>query len=265
MSAKTAFEFIELPEARSTSKPRRSGLTSVIDYGIPVKEQTDFLQITGHLVDIAKIATATTRVYGESLLLEKLKIYKAADILTQLGGQITEYTFATQGADGVRTLFSEARDLGFEIVEISDCCRPISHDDRRELVEIAQALGLRVVCEVGGYEGDSNTNKMIADAQFALDLDVDYVIVEGAELVGADGFKQEVVDQIRGSLAVDRLLFEMPGPGISDASPAQLEALKRGLILEFGPDVCLGNLLPHEVIETEVVRIGIEDCNAWPQ
>ena len=265
MSVKTAFNFIQLPEARSTAKPRNSGLTSVIDYGIPVETQKAFLRITGHLVDIAKIATATTRVYDEKILLEKLSLYKASDIHTQLGGQITEYVFATQGSDGVRTLFAEAHRIGFDIVEVSDCCRPISHDERRELVEIAKDAGLRVVCEVGGYEGDADTAKMIKDIQFALGLAVDYVIVEGAELVDAGGFKKDVVDSIRGSLEVDRLIFEMPGPGISDAAPAQLEALKRGLILEFGPDVSLGNLLPEEIAETETVRIGIEDCNAWPQ
>ena len=264
MHATPAFSFVRLPDARSISKPRQSGLTSLIDYGIPIQKQIDLLETAGHLIDIAKLATATSRVYDEKLLIRKLEVYRSFDIHTQMGGQFAEYVFATLGLSGVKQLFAEARRVGFDIVEISDTCRPIVQDQRRSLVEAAKEAGLRVVCEVGLYDGNSDTNSMIEDIEFALRLGVERVIVEGAELVDTGGFKREVVERIRQSLDVDRLMFEMPGPGISDASPAALESLKRGLVLEFGPDVSIGNLLPEEIVETEVVRIGIEDSQAWP-
>lgn len=264
MTVKYAFDFVSIPATRSTGKPRTSGLTSIIDYGIPLANTTSLLDTTAHLIDIAKIATATSRVYDEAVLIQKLEAYASYDVFTQMGGQFAEYVFATAGVDGVKRLFVEAHRLGFDIVEISDCCRPLDHEQRRSLVEVATDVGLRVVCEVGGYEGTSDPNKIIEDIQFTLQLGVERVIIEGAELVDRNGFKKDVVDLIRQSTDIDRLIFEMPGPGISAATPDKLEALKRGLILEFGPDVSIGNLHPDEVIETEVVRIGIEDSSAWP-
>ncbi len=236
----------------------------MIDYGMPLHAQKDFLQISGYLVDIAKIATATPRVFDKGVLIEKLDIYKASGVRTQMGGQIAEYVFATQGFEGVQQLFAEAQEIGFEIVEISDCCRPITHEDKRALFDIAHGINLGVVCEVGGYDGDAEIEKIIEDGLFALGLDVEFVIVEGSELVDANGFKRELIASIRESLDIDRIIFEVPWPGLSDVSAAQIANVKRGLILEFGPDVSLGNLLPDEIIETEAIRIGIEDSRTWP-
>ncbi len=264
MDAKLAFEFVKIPDTRSTAKPRKSGLTSLIDYGIPLNNQVALLETSGHLIDIAKIATGTSRVYDERMLVRKIESYAEQNVATQMGGQFAEYVYATTGLKGAEKLFAEAHRIGFEIVEISDTCRPIDPEQRKLLVAAARNAGLRVVCEVGLYEGSTDAAKIVNDIEFALGLGVEWVIVEGAELVDVDGFKEDVVTLIRNSVDVDRLIFEMPGPGISDASPKQLEALKRGLVREFGPDVSLGNLLPDEIVETEVVRIGIEDCNAWP-
>lgn len=182
-----------------------------------------------------------------------------------MGGQFAEYLYATAGLDGVRRLFSEGRELGFEIVEISDTCISLSEDQRAELIAEAKASGLRVVCEVGLYEGNTEGEQIVQEIKFALANEVEYVIVEGAELVNTDGFKKDVIDMIRAAVSIDRLIFEMPGPAISEASDAQLEALKRGLILEFGSDVNLGNISPDEIVETEIVRLGIEDKNGWPK
>ncbi len=265
MALTTAFDFVRVSPLRSRQKPRSSGLTSMIDYGIPAHKQTDLLEMSGHLIDIAKLATATPLAYEKEYLLRKIEIYQAFGISTQMGGQFAEYLFATDGLDGVRRLFDEGRELGFEIVEISDTCISLSEEQRINLIGIARASGLRVVCEVGMYEGNTEGAHIVEEIKFAMGNDVEYVIVEGAELVSADGFNKDVIEMIRDATDISKLIFEMPGPGISEASVAQLEALKRGLILEFGADVNLGNISPEEIIETEIVRLGIEDKSAWPQ
>lgn len=261
----SAFEFVQVSSSRSRQKPRTSGLTSMIDYGVPIKKQTDLLEMSGHLIDIAKLATATPVAYNKDYLLDKIRIYSSFGVTPQMGGQFAEYLYATAGLEGVRRLFGEGREHGFEIVEISTTCVPLTDDERASLFGVAKESGLRVVCEVGLYEGNTEGERIVEEIKFALENDVEFVIVEGAELVDANGFKDDVIKMIRDAVNIERLIFEMPGPGISEASDAQLEALKRGLILEFGADVNLGNISPDEIIETEIVRLGIEDKDAWPQ
>lgn len=265
MAGYSAFDFVHVSPTRSRQKPRSSGLTSMIDYGIPVNKQADLLDMCGHLIDIAKLATATPLAYDQAYLRRKIDLYRGAGATVQMGGQFAEYLYATAGLEGVRRLFGEGRELGFEIVEVSDTCIPLSEDQRAALIAEAKASGLRVVCEVGLYEGNTEGEQIVQEIRFALANEVEFVIVEGAELVNTQGFKKDVIDMIRGAVDIRRLIFEMPGPAISEASDAQLEALKRGLILEFGADVNLGNISPDEIVETEIVRLGIEDKNGWPQ
>ena len=108
MAVASAFGFVELPAQRSTTKPRRSGLTSMLDQGIPLGAQSDLLELAGHLIDIAKLTTATARVYDEKHLRAKLEAYAAHGVVSQMGGQFAEYAFATKGIDGARRLFAEA-------------------------------------------------------------------------------------------------------------------------------------------------------------
>ena len=58
-------------------------------------------------------------------------------------------------------------------------------------------------------------------------------------------------------LDLDKVLLELPGPWISDTSHSKIHDLKKTLIHIFGPDVNLANIMPHEVMETEALRVGL--------
>ena len=72
MTFRRPFDFLPLPAARSTEKPRRSGLTMMIDDGMPLAAQRDLMELSGDYVDLAKIKTGTARLYREEHLRHKL-------------------------------------------------------------------------------------------------------------------------------------------------------------------------------------------------
>ena len=87
---------VPLPAARS-EKPRRSGLTMIVDAGTPLGQQEDLMDLAADYVDLAKIKTGSARVYSEPSLRKKLQDYRRHRVQPFLGGQIHEYVFATQG------------------------------------------------------------------------------------------------------------------------------------------------------------------------
>jgi phosphosulfolactate synthase len=70
------FGFLPLPAGRSTTKPRRVGLTMMIDQGLPAHYVDDLMACAGEYIDLAKIKTGTARLYPERVLRAKLEHYK---------------------------------------------------------------------------------------------------------------------------------------------------------------------------------------------
>jgi phosphosulfolactate synthase (CoM biosynthesis protein A) len=57
------FAFIDLPAARSRTKPRRSGLTMMADFGMTLEHTESILGLSASYIDFAKIAVGTARLY----------------------------------------------------------------------------------------------------------------------------------------------------------------------------------------------------------
>ena len=66
-----------------------------------------------------------------------------------------------------------------------------------------------------------------------------------------------LISALRDGLDLGRVLFELPGPWISDTSMASIHDLKKFLVEQFGPDVNLANIMPDDIIETEALRVGL--------
>ena len=59
------FTSVPLPAGRSTTKPRRKGLTMMMDWGLPLGQQEDWLGLLAPVVDLAKLVVGTARLYEE--------------------------------------------------------------------------------------------------------------------------------------------------------------------------------------------------------
>src|SRR5712664_2441276 len=89
------FSFLPLPKGRWTTKPRRVGLTMMIDQGLPAHYVDDLIACAGEYIDLAKIKTGTARLYPERVLRAKLEHYKDHAIKPFIGGQFHEFVVAT--------------------------------------------------------------------------------------------------------------------------------------------------------------------------
>jgi phosphosulfolactate synthase len=254
---KRPFAMVPLPAARSGTKPRRSGLTMIVDAGLPLGQQADLLALAADYVDLAKIKTGTARLYGEKSLVRKLQQYRRSRVQPFLGGQFHEYVFATQGAGALGRFYEEALRLGFEAIEISDNVVPLTPAERRRQIRAARAAGLTVYGEVGSKETASDPRLLVSQAEECFAAGAALVLVEAAELVAKGRPKGRTIRLLAGSLDMRRVMIELPGPWIPEVRHCDVEALKKLLVEELGPDVNLANVSPADLIDLETTRVGL--------
>lgn len=251
------FPFIELPAKRSRVKPRRRGLTTMVDFGLTLEHTASVLGLSGTFVDYAKIAVGTARLYPSSYLKKKLALYKRHAVRPFIGGQFAEYVFATQGRQALPRFFGEAVALGFDTIEISDNCVPLNDKERTDLIGQAITSGLKVFGEVGSRDRKSTAADLIKQAGVCFAAGSELVLVEAAEFVEGDRLNTGLINTVVGALDMSRVMIELPGPWISGVSLAQVSDMGKLLVKAFGPDVNIANVKPDEVFETEALRVGL--------
>jgi len=251
------FSLVHLPAGRSLTKPRKNGLTMMMDWGLPIGVQEDWLDLVAPSVDLAKFVAGTARLYEEDYLLRKIALYKKHDVHPFIGGQFLEYVFATQGMSSAKPYFEEARRLGFEAIEVSDNCVPLDEKTRQTLIRTAVDCGLEVHGEVGSKSEDTGAATLIAQANVCFDAGADVVLVEGAELLNRGEPNRRLLAELRDGLDVSKVIFELIGPWVPGTHDCDVYDLKKFLISEFGSDVNLANVMPHDVFETEALRVGL--------
>jgi phosphosulfolactate synthase len=252
-----AFPFVALPDGRSQKKPRRMGMTMMADFGIALEQTKSVLELAGPFIDFAKIVTGTARLYSRSYLQSKLDLYRGHAVRPFIGGQFAEYVFATQGRQAMLRFFNEAASLGFQTIEISDNCVPLSDVDRTALIREAIAAGLSVLGEIGSKDRKSTADELIAQANVCLAAGSELVLIEAAELVGGGRLNEALISAVVGQLDMAKIMIELPGPWISGVSLSQVHDMRKLLIRAFGPDVNIANVKPDDVFETEALRVGL--------
>ncbi len=254
---KQAFSMIPLPAGRSTTKPRSTGLTMMMDWGLPVTQQEQWLELIAPHVDLAKLVVGTARLYEEDYLRRKLALYREHRIAPFIGGQFLEYVYATEGLTGVKPFCEEAKRLGVEAVEVSDNVVTMTKDIRRRIITTAVDSGLDVHGEVGSKSENSNADVLVAQATDCFEAGASIVLVEGAELLTDGAPNAALIDGLRRGLDVEKVIFELSGTWIPGTHLTDIYALKVFLVNTFGPDVNLANVLVHDVWETETLRVGL--------
>jgi phosphosulfolactate synthase len=248
---------IAIPAARTMTKPRKTGLTMIVDWGLPLRRQQDLLEMSGHFIDLAKIAVGSVRVYEETQLREKLRIYSEHGVRSFIGGGIVERLFALEGPESLAPFFAEAKRVGFDVVEISDNYITLDRDERYRQIGLAIGSGLDVFGEIGSKHAHTGADYLVAQASDCFEAGAEMVIVEGYELVEGGKPKSAFIAELQRGMDFSRALFELPGPWISGINASEANDLKKFLISELGPDVSLGNVMPDDAFETEMSRQGM--------
>ena len=257
------FSTVPLPSERSI-KPRTKGLTMMMDWGLAFRRAEDYLEVLEPYVDLVKIVVGTARLYPEAYLVRKLAFYKENEVAPFLGGQFSEYVYATQGRDGMAPFFKEAKRLGFDALEISDNCVPLNDEERTRMINGAIDCGLKVHGEVGSKVEMQSPAELISQAKVCLNAGCEIVLIEGAELVANGKPNATMLRALHDELDLTKTLFELTGPWIKGVTQSNVHELKRFLLDEFGPDINIANVMPDDVLETEALRVGLSVVGPKP-
>jgi phosphosulfolactate synthase len=233
------------PRAR---KPRRRGVTHVLDKGLPVADVARLLEVCGQFVDVWKFGWGTA--YLDPGLAGKLAVLREHDVLGCTGGTLLEVAWH-QGA--VEEYLAWAEELGFPCVEVSCGVAPIGSAEKRKLIETAAARFV-VLAEIGSKDPEAEVLPGAWAAAAAADRDAGatWVVTEGREsgtvgLFSAGGdVRGDVVEAVVGAVGADCVVFEAPR-----------KEQQAWLVRRFGPDVGLGNIAPAEVLGVEALRLGL--------
>ena len=237
---------LDLP-ARA-SKPRRVGLTHVLDKGTPANQVADALAVCGAYVDVWKFGWGTA--YLDPQVGAKLAVLADHGVLGCLGGTLLEVAWAQHRVD---ELLAWASDLAIPCVEVSRGAVLMSPDEKQDLIRRATET-FTVVSEVGRKSRTSRLGELEWAQEVSGDLvaGATWVVAEGREsgTVGIYDERGAVHEDIVASAlqagGLDRLVFEAPR-----------KDQQAWFVGRFGPNVNLGNIAIGDVLALETLRLGL--------
>lgn len=246
-----SFEFLS---KRRQAKPRKSGITMVLDKGLGLETAESLMNISGEYVDYLKFGWGTSIVHEQKIIKAKVEMYKSHDITPYTGGTLFELAYIKGKLD---EFFKEAHELGFEAIEISDGSTSIPHENKLNCIRKAVDDGFEVLSEVGKKNPDLDReltlDERIASMQEELDAGSSLVIVEareGGKNIGifdsAGNAKEDEIDYILDKINPKRILWEAPN-----------KDQQVFFILKLGNDVNLGNVSTDDITSLETLRQGL--------
>lgn len=235
-------------------KPRKKGITMVLDKGLGLETAESLMNISGDYVDYLKFGWGTSIVHEQDIIKDKVAMYKSHNITPYTGGTPFELAYMN---DKLEEFFQEAHDLGFEAIEVSDGSTTISHDKKLECIESAKKDGFEVLSEVGkkdpGLDKELSLDERIDYMQNELESGSSLIIVEareGGKNIGiydkSGNAKEDEIDYILDNFDGNKILWEAPN-----------KDQQVFFILKLGNDVNLGNVSTDDITSLETLRRGL--------
>lgn len=244
--------YFPLPE-RIREKPRRNGITMVIDKGTGLRETFDILEMCAEYIDFWKLSFGSSALYHPAILRKKIELLHSFNIIVFPGGTFLEIALIQgKGNDYLH----RARELGFSAVEISDGTIELPPRKRSRLIEAARENNLLVLTEIGKKEADEAFYPELMGEQVKRDLDdgAFKVILEARE-----SGKDVTIFNHQGNIEMgkmNKLLLSIPEQE-QIIWEAPLKKQQVDFITMFGPNVNLGNIPPEEILALEALRSGL--------
>ena len=220
-------------------KPRTKGLTMIMDKGLSLNEAENMVVLKSELTDIVKLG------FGTSLLTryidKKISLYKEAGIDVYTGGTLFEAFIVRNQIDDFYRLMDK---LKLEMVEVSDGCIQMEHDEKCELIH-KLSKDFKVISEIGSKDESLTIedDKWISYMKKELEAGSWKVIAEAREGGNVGMFetngdiKGKLIKNITKEIDISNILWEAP-----------LKKQQIWFINEFGANVNLGNISPNSII-----------------
>jgi phosphosulfolactate synthase len=240
---------LQLPSR--TVKPRRTGLTMLIDGGIPLGQFTDLVSSAAEYIDFVKFGWGTAVV--TSGLAAKIDVLNSNRVGHYFGGTLFE-KYVLQGRfDDFRKFCQEH---SCQHVEVSNGTISMSNSEKASYIR-KLTDDFTVVSEVGFKDP-------VRSEQLPPSMWVEYInedLEAGASLVtlearesGRSGICRPdgalrfglIEDVLVSGISPENLLFEAP-----------TTALQAYFVNRLGPDVNLGNVPAQGIIGLETLRLGL--------
>lgn len=240
------FNITHLPNR--ASKPRKNGITMMMDKGLSIRQVEDFIETAGHLTDLVKFGFGTSIISRNIEL--KIKLYQEANISVYFGGTLFEAFIARNMFDDYQRILDK---YNIDTVEVSDGSIEISHIDKCNYIK-SLCKNFRVLSEVGSKD----VNKLIPPykwielMQNEIDAGSWKVIAEAREggnvgiYRGSGEVRSDLIEEILTKIDNENIIWESP-----------LKNQQVWFIKLMGSNVNLGNIANNEVIPLECLRLGL--------
>ena len=230
------------------SKPRKIGITMVMDKGLSLREAEDLVSVAHHLIDYVKLGFGTSLFTNN--VEEKIKCYQKAGINVYLGGTLFEAFLVRNKYEDYKTLINK---LGIDMIEVSDGSMVLEHDLKCDYIN-KLSKEYTVISEVGSKEAGIiiAPNRWITMMKTELEAGSIKVIAEAREsgtvgIYRPDGTAHvALINKILAKVPQEKILWEAP-----------IKSQQAWFIKHFGANVNLGNIAPNEIISLETLRMGL--------
>ena len=247
--------------ARS-AKPRRRGITSMIDFGPDTFGWTggehgvrDLLSVAAEYVDYAKIYAMNALLIPPETLKRTTALYRDAGVQPFAGGILFEYAWQRNQVDA---MIAHLKSLGITGIELSENYVELTDDERRRAIDQLQQGGLKVVYEFGRKNPQEplSLEYLHGIVETVAQQGIDHVTVEQCEidLLAAD--RPEQLLALAREPWFDHLVIEV--------DPYRFPEQHVKILQDFGNEVNLANVTPGQVLRVEGFRQGIgRAVNYW--
>ena len=247
--AKLMLDFLDLIEREE--KPRKCGLTAIVDKGLGPTQLTAALEASAPYIDYLKLNTYSFRLYPEDMVKAKIDLCHQNQIKMILGGNVGELAWL-QG--NWEKLTEEGRKFGWDVFEISETYVNLTDKEKAYMVTHCADMGYEVIYEWGLKHPTVplDPNQAADDVLKLLEQNIQFIILEEGEvdmLLGKDGSAPHG----------DRLasFFEKVGIENIMVEAVQLRQLS-WLMKNFGASVNIGpNTSFEQLMSLEPMRRGI--------
>ncbi|NBO57768.1 MAG: phosphosulfolactate synthase [Chitinophagia bacterium] len=225
------FSLSQMPERYA--KPRKEGITMVMDKGLSLEEAKQFVENAVPHVDVIKLGFGTA--YVTPKLREKIDLYQSNGIPVYFGGTLMEaFLIRNQFNDYI----SLCKEFGIQYMEVSDGSITIPHTEKCGYIEKLSAIGT-VLSEVGSKDAAHiiPPYKWIELMSAELSAGATYVIAEAREAGNVGIYRGS--GEVREGL-VQEILTKIPGERILWEAPQKAQQLY--FIELLGANVNLGNI-----------------------
>ncbi|NCO54688.1 MAG: phosphosulfolactate synthase [Bacteroidetes bacterium CG02_land_8_20_14_3_00_31_25] len=229
-------------------KPRKKGLTMVMDKGLSVQEAKNLCESSGHLIDYLKLGFGTSLVSNN--LKEKIKIYKDNNIQVYFGGTLFEaFVIRNMYNDFLKYLST----YNVDMIEVSDGSMHMEHDVKCEYIR-KLSKNFIVISEVGSKEAGIiiAPNKWIKMMNNELEAGSVNVIAEARESGTVGIYRPNGSAHV---VLINKILDNVPKDSVLWESPNKTQQV--WFVKLLGANVNLGNIAPNEVISLETIRLGL--------